>query len=413
VRNSPALLLLAAITIALSGLLSACGVTDNSPSSTLHTFWHSHDLGGYESFASLAEGAGGRIIIGGLAHVEVVDPASPLPVDYVSNQATLLECRSNGDIVWSTLFGIEMYGETVVAVAPDPSGGYLAAVKQSYTGGPGSDFTLQPVDGDGVLGVGNSFNQDQWDDAYDIHRCGDGNFILSGRQGNMGPPRDEANIVKFDPSGATIWQRTFSRPDAHLKAEQITELPDNTLLVASIFNPADGSGTDLHVMRLSAAGDSLYGVVVPIEGNIGIEDIAATSDGGYKVLLGLESDQYACAVVWMTNLGDLSSIQYTFDSSYFGIGDGAFTPDGGAVLCGYFEPEPDLVAGLLMKLDASGVIAWEREFVDPDASVYFLSVLDHSGGGYVVAGSRELHLDGSRESLLLRSDEEGNVSGAP
>ena len=247
---------------------------------------------------------------------------------------------------------------------------------------------------------------------YDIRKCSDGNFILAGRQDNMGS-RSRAYVSKVNQSGGIIWQKTFSYSNIGLRAERILELPDSTLLTAGIFNPADGSGTDLHILRLTATGDSLYGAVVPIEGYINVKDIAATSDGGYKVLLYQENNPYACVVVWMDNLGAVTSTQYSFRSYDFYIEDGEFTPDGGAILCGYLEIDPNVYAGLLIKLDASGRIAWESEFDDPNSSINFNSVIDYLGGGYVIAGARRLLLDDSYESLLIRTDENGNVTGAP
>lgn len=154
-------------------------------------------------------------------------------------------------------------------------------------------------------------------------------------------------------------------------------------------------------------------MVVPIEGYVRVKAIAATTDGGYKVLLYRESGPNACVVVRMDNLGAVTSIQYAFKSTPFYISGGEFTPDGGAILCGFRETDQQVHTGLLIKLDAAGIIVWEREFEDPEAFVYFNAVIDYSGGGYVIAGSRRLHLDDSQESLLIRTDENGNVTEAP
>ncbi len=405
--------LLTLLATTLCCLLIACGDDDNpvGPDTSITTFWRSYDLGIDDVFTSLTQSSGGTIVVGGSAEIEIVDSSGPLPVTDTNLQAVLVKCRPNGDSVWTTIFGADNTIEEVVLVTPS-LGGYLTAARQGWKQAPGTDIILQQVSVDGVLGTGRTISQSEFDDVYDIRECSDGNFILSGTQGRVSTTGLMAYVTKVDQSGGLIWEKTFSHPDAFLRAQRIIELPDSTLLAAGIYNPS-GSGVDLYVLRLSATGDSLYAVVVPMEGYNEVMDIAATPGGGYKILLYQENDQAACAIVRMDNLGAVTSIQYSFRSTYFHIEDGEFTPDGGAILCGKLGTYPSVITGLLIKLDASGLIDWEREFEDPDAHVYFNSVIDYSGGGYIIAGSRCLLLDDSYEGLLLRTDENGNVAEAP
>ena len=407
-------ILLILIAIGLSCLLIACGDDDNptGPTNSVTTFWRSFDFGEDDHFSSLAEGGGGTIVVGGLAEMEIIDSSVSPPVIDTSGEALLAKCRSNGDTIWTTIFGREATSDGVDALTPDGGGGYMAAVLHHYTGGPGADFSVQQIGGDGVLGPSSFYDADQLDRVFDIRPCSDGNFLLAGDRDNI-LERNVAYVAKVDPGGSAIWQKEFAYPNINLMPERVLELPDGTLIAAGRFNPANGDDVDLHVLRLSADGDSLYGKVIPLGGRVGVLDIEAISDGGYKVLLRHASDRYACAVVFMDNLGEVTSVQYSFRSDYTAFENGEFTPDGGAILCCEFQTDAGVYAGLLIKLDAAGRMQWEKEFEDPDAAVYFKSVLDYSGGGYVIAGYRRLLLDDSYESLLIRTDENGNVPQAP
>lgn len=397
-------------------LLVACGDDDSptSPGPSQSTFWRTYDLGEFEYFASLTEGSAGTIIVGGHADIEIIDSSGPTPVSDTGHQAIVVKCRPNGDTLWSASLGVSSAIETVTSITPDLSGGYMAVVSQSFSGGPGSNFMLLPVAGDGVLGTGDWVNEDQYDDVDDIRKGSDESFILAGRRNNPGT-RAVAYVAKYTQSANMLWYNTYADASTNLRSQRVMELPDNTLLAAGMFNPADGSGHDLHVLRLSATGDSLYGVVVPFQGDgdVEVKDIAATSDGGYKILLYQEHDPYACTVVWMDNQGTVTLIQQSFRNTGFYIYDGEFTPDGGAILCGVLGEWDEVNSGLLVKLDASGLIVWEREFEDPDASIRFEAVIDYSGGGYIVTGNRKRLLDDSYESLLIHTDENGRVPEAP
>ena len=344
--------------------------------------------------------------------MQIIDSSAQTPVVDTNYQALLLKHLPTGDTVWTESFGDPMYAESITDILTAPSGGYMAIVRQPYTSGPGSDFTIQQIGSVGELGTACFINIDQWDNAYDLIQCSDGNYIAAGRQASM-HSRSEAYVLKTDPAGSIIWERTCFNAATHLQGERILELPDSTLVVAGIENPADGTGYDLLVIKLSADGDSLYSKIVPMDGYLSVKDIAPTGDGGYKILVFQEYLPYAFAVVRMDSLGEVTSTQYNFRSTTFVIKDAEFTPDGGAILAGGADLGAGQYSGLLIELAPDGTVAWEREFEDADASILFESVIDYADGGYVLAGKRKLLLDGTEACLLVRTDEDGTVDGSP
>ena len=400
-------------------VLMACSSDDDNPASSptteVSTFWRTYDLGEYEYMGSIASVAGGATIVGGTAQIEHIDSSGPTPVTYSRNEAMLVSCRPDGDTIWTNIRGERQYSESIGSVIDNYAGGCLAIVAQSYYGGPGSDFTLQRFGDDGTPGTFTQVNDTQFDDVYDIRECSDGNFIMAGRYWNFGI-RSMAYYAKADPSAGIIWHKTFAYPNVAITGRRIFELPDSTLVLASTYDSLNGTGDHLHTLRLSATGDSLYATVTPMGGELNVLDVAAVADGGYKLLLSqfaIPAEYAVYTVARFDNLGTVKAKQISYGGNDQYPGKGSFTSDGGAILCGHAQTGVAFNVGLLVKLDASGVVAWERTFADPEASVSFYNVIQTERGGYLIAGNRRLLLDDSYESLLARADRNGRIPEAP
>ena len=77
------------------------------------------------------------------------------------------------------------------------------------------------------------------------------------------------------------------------------------------------------------------------------------------------------------------------DSTIIGVRQLRATSDGGLVFCGVVAPPPDWYGdALLVKLDSTGTVQWQRTYDAAGQSHEAISVAPYVDGGYVLAGYR-------------------------
>jgi hypothetical protein len=81
--------------------------------------------------------------------------------------------------------------------------------------------------------------------------------------------------------------------------------------------------------------------------------------------------------------------------------------DGGFVFCGFIDPPDAYARALLVKVDSTGAIEWQRTYDAPGQSYEAISVAQYPDGGYVLAGYR---LPGNlvNQGWVIRTDSLGN-----
>jgi hypothetical protein len=92
--------------------------------------------------------------------------------------------------------------------------------------------------------------------AFSVQATPDGGFALAGQSGS-GPregPGYDAKIVRCDAAGKPVWSRTWGGPGFDV-GHDLHRLDDDGFLVAGYSDQGPGHGTDVVLLRLSAAGE--------------------------------------------------------------------------------------------------------------------------------------------------------------
>jgi len=216
--------------------------------------------------------------------------------------------------------------------------------------------------------------------------------------------------LKFDRGGGEIWDTAYAIPDTSLYAVATRLVSNDEFLVLSKMYYEYGPGEGFHLLRINQNGDSLSAAKVMLEGMSTVFDVAMTGDKGVKVL-GATSDnsRYATFIMWIDSVGVLQETALSHHTGPFWATDGKFTSDGGAILCGFYDPGDSHYVGLLIRLDSDGELLWEREFTDGTSTIWLNSVIEYSGGGYVASGQMNSLGLYKSDFLLIKVDEHGNV----
>ena len=267
----------------------------------------------------------------------------------------------------------------------------------------------------------------------DAQATSDGGYIgLALTQASSSTRPGVSWLVKLSSSGTAQWQRELgcltTPPGAYADAASILQASDGGYVVGG-GTIGCGSGNNCPALsgiqcalveKVNSTGGLVWARVYKAAANgSAIRKIRPTSDGGYiaagtinganqtpgGLILKLDGQGN---VQWQRELGPAGSTQVLFN-------DVRQTSDGGYVVTGEVDTPGSSV--LVVKLDATGNIAWERSFSGltsagtPAASTAY-SIIQSADGGYLAAG----HWDDSftqgsccAGALLLKLDSTGHI----
>jgi hypothetical protein len=251
------------------------------------------------------------------------------------------------------------------------------------------------------------------DRATDIQQTLDGGYIVAGQSnsndgdvsGNHGS--SDFWIVKLDGNGNIEWQRSLGGAGFDA-AQAIQQTPDEGYIVAGTSDSNDGDvtgnngGMDYWIVKLDDTGTIQWQNSWGGTGNDNPSAILQTSDGAYVVVGATESNDGDVSEnqggwdLWLIKLDASGSLQLQRTlggSGDDGAGSIRETPDAGFILAGSTSSNDGDVSGnhglddcWIVKLDASGVLQWQRTFGGP--GIDLSNAVDVTvDGGFIVGGS--------------------------
>ncbi|MEP6675050.1 MAG: T9SS type A sorting domain-containing protein [Ferruginibacter sp.] len=298
-------------------------------------------------------------------------------------------------------------------------------------------------------------------DDYNIKQTTDGGYILSGTSSsfssnsgtltgfiNMGG--DDGWIIKVDASGNTSWQKLLggANDDGLYSVQQTT---DGGYIVAGISGSSNtgtlaginnNGGIDGWILKLDAAGNTLWQKLLGGANNDYIFSIRETPDGGFIATGQANSSNSGTLTGINNNGGPFDGWVIRLDASgntiwqklLGGDNDDALreskqTSDGGYIVVGFSNSGSGsgTLAGLtnhgghdgwILKLDAAGNTSWQKLLGGNDEE-YFNSVDQATDGGYITAlASRSSNTgtfagitsNGGYDGWIVKFDAIGNTS---
>ena len=267
------------------------------------------------------------------------------------------------------------------------------------------------------------------DYAYSIQQTTDGGYIVAGvswsNDGDVSGNHGGADywVVKLNSSGDIEWQKSLGGSLSDY-AYSIQQTSDGGYIVAgySRSNDSDVSGHhpggywtwpdsgdsvwieyfDYWVVKLNSSGDIEWQKSLGGSGNDEAYSIQQTTDGGFIVAGGSQSndgdvsghhggDYYDYWVVKLNLSGDIEWQKCLGGSDRDEAYSIQQTSDGGYIVAGYSYPDfesSDYPDYWVVKLDSVGVIVWQRalggSYID-----WANSIQQTSDGGFIVAGESQ------------------------
>ncbi|HCN19182.1 MAG: hypothetical protein A2060_06015 [Planctomycetes bacterium GWA2_50_13] len=142
-------------------------------------------------------------------------------------------------------------------------------------------------------------------------------------------------------------------------------------------------------------------------------NVEETADGGYVVLGGaanVASGGYTDC--WLMKLDSKGNVQWfaTFGGNTSDIGNSVYqTSDGGYAVAGYQVLEENHADAWLLKVDANGIVQWQKSYGGDEGDDFFNSVEQTSDNGYILVGGTWSDNGGDSDGWALKLNSQGQV----
>ena len=324
-------------------------------------------------------------------------------------------------VTWNQTYGGPVAGEAAYAIVADPGGAGFFLVGETASFGRGkSDAWVVRLTPEGNEEWNITYGGEEADTARSVIETGDGNLLIAGNltfATNETRLDTDAWIVKIDPSGNEIWNRTYGGPDVNASANAVIATDDGGYIFVGSIAPWGGNESDAWVGRLNESGDKVWERRWGGAGNDTANAVTRIPDGDFVFAGRTASSGAGMADAWVVRLN--ASGDEVWNRTFGGPDDDDAravinTTDGNLLIAGTFTERPDNETvdtdALLIKLTPAGDIIWNWIYgdvgVDESASV----VIETADGGYVFAGETGFPGVDDTDAWLVGTDAEGSVA---
>ncbi len=323
-------------------------------------------------------------------------------------------------VIWNRTYGGPDAGDAAYAIVPDPGGaGFFLAGETTSSGEGKTDAWVIRLTPEGTEEWNRTYGGEETDTARSIIRTGDGNLLFAGNLTlvtNGTRPDTDAWIVKIEPSGGEVWNRTYGGPDVNASANAVTGTDDGGYLFVGSIAPRGGNESAAWAVRLNETGDEVWSRTFG-GANDTANAVTRLPGGDFAVAGSTESSGAGMADVWVVRLNESGDEVWnrTFGSPDDDAGRAVInTSDGNLLVAGTFTERPDNATvdtdALLIKLTPGGDIAWNWIYGDFGVDESAAAVIETGDGGYLFAGETGFPGVDDTDAWLVGTDAEGAVA---
>ncbi len=238
----------------------------------------------------------------------------------------------------------------------------------------------------------------------------DGGYMISGYTNSSGAGSYDAWLVKTNAFGNVEWNKTYggSLDD---RGKDVCNTADGGFALCGFTNSFGASSQDFWLIKVNAMGNVQWNKTYGTPATDTPYAIVQTTDGGYA-MVGTINSPGATSDSWLVKTDANGNIQW--NRTYGGIGNDALlsivqTSGGGYVMAGWTNSSG---AGnndaWLVKTEASGNIIWSKTY-GGTASDQGWGVVQTTDGGYAVSASTSSSGAGGSDVWLFKTDAVGST----
>lgn len=315
-----------------------------------------------------------------------------------------------GNLLWTKTYGGTKPDFPYHMLATNDGNYFLVGYSQSYGGGD-MDILLQKIDPDGneiwlktYGGWGNDY-------ARDVIATSDGNYVIVGSSNSQSTTGQNANLIKIDPAGNEIWNKTYGGP-ANDHGCIVKQCSDGSLIMlGQTFSYGVGNG-DAWLVKMNSNGDTTW--TKTIGGPLNDEGISLTvnSDDSFTFIIRDSSNAGKDIDTRVIKTSSTGSI--IWDKTYGG--DRKDTPkmiqptsDGGYIIgaisrsFGWINPDM-----WILKLNSMGDTTWTRHYGGSNNEHCYV-VRELADGSYIAVG-KATSFGPTMDPILLKINSNGTLT---
>ncbi len=330
----------------------------------------------------------------------------------------LIKIDANGDTLWTKTFGGtgDDWSDTV---QPTSDGGYIVCgYTESFGAGEG-DVWLIKTDANGDTLWTKTYGGPQTDTGISVQQTADGGYFIGAVTASYGSGEEDIWLLKTGANGDTLWTKTYGGTEHDGYAEGASwgycvkgrQTSDGGYIVAAYTNSFGGADYDVWLLKMDAAGDTLWTKTYGGDLNErGYLEVQQSPDSGYFIVgstssFGPQSPWSFYPNVYLIKTDSFGDTLWT--KAYGGEDwDKGFsflqTNDGGYLIAGWTESfGAGKIDAYLLKTDSSGDTLWTKT-VGGNENDFAYAVLQSGEDGYLVVGNTHSFSSGDSDCWLIR-----------
>jgi len=221
----------------------------------------------------------------------------------------ILKLTASGAIQWQKTYG----GRGTEKCSADPivqtsDGGYVVTGYTASFGAGHSDVWVLKLDENGAVQWQKTYGGAGYEEAHAMRQTLDGGYVVAGFTDSFGSDDDwDVWILKLDPHGAVMWQKTFGGPGNDV-TWSVHQTSDGGCIVAGSTESFGAGQRDAWLLKLSENGAVQWQKTYGGQGREEGESVRQTDDGGYWVGGGTQSFGAGLYDFWVLRLDPQGSI---------------------------------------------------------------------------------------------------------
>lgn len=251
-----------------------------------------------------------------------------------SNDVYLVRTNGQGDTLWTRAYGGTSadFGYGIVRTF---DGGY-AVCGSKGTAAQSLNMYLLKFSATNQLQWQRDYGASNVDEAFALRQTADGGFVLAGRSVPPGESVPDMYVVRVTAAGDTVWTHRYSA-QAWEEATGILETVDGGFLVTGWVHETGGDPFDFYVVKTTAAGAVQWSHTYGGSANDRATSVQQATDGGY--IVGGYTTSYGAGnndfyFVKLTTSGDTLWTRTNGGGGSDILYGLAVTPDGGYIAAG-------------------------------------------------------------------------------
>ncbi len=335
----------------------------------------------------------------------------------VSNTSDIwvLRLDENGNVLWQETYGGGKWDRPEDALVTPEGDVIIAGWSYSFSVGEDDAWVLK-LNSDGNILWQKTYGGKYWDYADAVTLSPNGDIIVVGGTSSFGAGDDDVWILRLDPNGNVIWQKTYGGKGDD-EAYAVALAPNGNIIVAGYTNSFGSADYDAWVLD------------VPLDGSVSLPYSAltnATSMTSYCLVSNtwaevsqsnaIPQESQALVYSWSPEVGTqfFVPLRSYWVRSYGGtwndtITATAFAPNGDLIAVGYTgSAGAGGYDAFVMRLSPNGNLIWAKTY-GGTKNDYAYSVAVAPNGDIIVVGKTYSSGAGRSDAWVLKLDPDGNV----